>query len=204
MMSSDGIQCNNILPCGTEQFCRFKSASYDGDNSNSFGLSLGLGYCIPCPRDANGNIELLSCHIEDIDQHNPDTVQTAQSCLSACSAEATSKFREFEFSAVNEEEKCFLCPQDNVQYPDRVVTLLDGNITCSKLDDFFKRLPVSKDSSNFELLQSMNYICGCEGVGYAGASTRAKQNALVWMPRVSTILSILVRRCTFPPCAMCR
>jgi hypothetical protein len=202
-MSSDGIQCNNILPCGTEQFCRFKSALYDGDNSNSFGLSLGLGYCIPCPQDANGNIELLSCHIEDIDQHNPDTVQTAQSCLSACSAEATSKFREFEFSAVNEDEKCFLCPQDDVQYPDRVVTLLDGNVTCSKLDSFFKRLPVSKDSSNCKLLQSMNYICGCEGVGYAGASTRAKQNALVWMPRVSAILSILVRGCTFHPRVMC-
>ena len=41
-----------------------------------------------------------------------------------------------------------------------------------------------------QLALGFNYICGCEGPGYVGANTQAKRLALVWMPRVSAILSI--------------
>lgn len=190
--------CNNEMPCNDGNFCI--SAGYDRDEEQ-FGSD---GNCSPCPRDASGAIHPMSCYFENFYGDDSDTVANVEICVSSCSEEAqlnsenckfcTSQLTEFKFGIENEEEKCFLCPQDEVQYPDRVVQLLDENVTCAKLDSFFRRLPVSKDSSNCELIQSMNYICGCEGIGYAGANTIAKQNALVWMPRVSEILSILVRR----------
>eukprot|EP00956_Cyclotella_meneghiniana_P046042 scaffold396303_cov63-Cyclotella_meneghiniana.AAC.1 len=52
-------------------------------------------------------------------------------------------------------------------------------------------MEVDKNSQNCRLAQSVNYICGCEGTGYAGANTETKQKMLVWMPRVSAILSIM-------------
>jgi hypothetical protein len=44
------------------------------------------------------------------------------------------------------------------------------------------------ESSNTHIL----FITRCQGVGYAGANTQTKLNALVWMPRVSAILSMMV------------
>jgi hypothetical protein len=41
-------------------------------------------------------------------------------------------------------------------------------------------------------VQSMNYICGCDGTGYAGADTHTKQVVLVWLPRVAAVLSLAV------------
>lgn len=37
----------------------------------------------------------------------------------------------------------------------------------------------------------MNYVCGCSGEGYLGADSLAKQKTLVWLPRVSAMLSML-------------
>ncbi|KAL7475038.1 hypothetical protein ACHAW6_000974, partial [Cyclotella cf. meneghiniana] len=36
----------------------------------------------------------------------------------------------------------------------------------------------------------MNYLCGCNGTGYAGANTHRKQVVLVLLPRSAAILSI--------------
>ena len=60
------------------------------------------------------------------------------------------------------------------------------------MQSFFERLEVHQDSQNCQFAQSFNYICGCEGTGYAGASTKAKQAALVWLPRVMALLSLMV------------
>ena len=57
---------------------------------------------------------------------------------------------------------------------------------------FFNKLEVHKNSQNCRLAQSVNYICGCEGIGYAGANTSTKQVVLAWLPRVSGILSAMV------------
>jgi hypothetical protein len=57
---------------------------------------------------------------------------------------------------------------------------------------FFKRMEIHKDSPNCRLVQSENYMCGCQGTGYAGANTHKKQVALVWLPRISAVLSIAV------------
>ena len=57
---------------------------------------------------------------------------------------------------------------------------------------FFTKLEVHKDSQNCRLAQSVNFICGCTGTGYAGANTTTKQVVLAWLPRVSGILSMMV------------
>lgn len=68
-----------------------------------------------------------------------------------------------------------------------------GQVTCWQMQSFFERNKVHKDSKNCRIFQSLNHICGCQGTGYAGASTTAKQKALVWVPRLVAIMSLLVR-----------
>jgi hypothetical protein len=78
-------------------------------------------------------------------------------------------------------------------YPDRLVPLLGENVTCSMMRAFFERLEVHKDSLNCMLSLKSNHICGnCGGPGYAGANTSTKEKLLVWLPRVSAILSMMV------------
>jgi hypothetical protein len=93
-----------------------------------------------------------------------------------------SDLTKFEFGIKKEEERCIFCPENNLQFPDRTISLFGKT-----------PMPVPNDSTNCQLAQSMNYICGCDGIGYAGANTQTKRNALVWMPRVAAVLSILVR-----------
>ena len=45
--------------------------------------------------------------------------------------------------------------------------------------------------SNCQLALNFNYICDCEGPGYAGADSGAKKNVLIWLPRISGIISFL-------------
>ena len=89
-------------------------------------------------------------------------------------------------------DQCYFCPNKDMQFPDRDVTLFGENITCEMVQGFFNKMEVHKDSQNCRLAQSVNYICGCEGTGYAGANTKTKRVVLVWLPRVSGILSIMV------------
>ena len=186
------LVCSDRMPCDIDTFCEYKTDPLSEDRYSS-------GFCTSCPRDANGEIDPISCYFN---VHDADTVQNTESCVDACKAEeefngeckfCTSQLTEFKFGVENEADRCVFCQQDDVQFPDRIVSLIGESVTCSKLDSFFKRLPVSTDTSNCELIRSVNYICGCEGVGYAGANTQAKKNALVWVPRVTAILSMMVR-----------
>ena len=79
-----------------------------------------------------------------------------------------------------------------MHYGERNLPLFGETVTCTMVRQFFDVMEVDKNSRNCRLAQSVNYICGCEGTGYAGANTEAKQKALVWMPRVSAVLSIMV------------
>ena len=79
-----------------------------------------------------------------------------------------------------------------MHFPDRDVSLFGENVTCEMVQGFFNEIDIHKNSQNCRLAQSVNYICGCEGIGYGGANTASKQVVLVWLPRVSGILSMLV------------
>ena len=192
--TEESFLCSTRLPCDTGDFCEYNAVPFSEDQ-------YGEGYCEPCPKDAHGEIHPLSCYF---DVHDADTVQNVKSCISSCSKEAevesneenciycASQLTEFEFGVENESDRCVFCPQDDVQYPDRTVSLFDEHVTCSMLDSFLKRLPVPKGTSNCELIQSVNFMCGCGGTGYAGANSHAKKVALVWVPRVGAILSLMV------------
>lgn len=81
---------------------------------------------------------------------------------------------------------------DDVLYPHREFYMFGAELECWQMQSFFERIKYSENSLNCRLAQSFNYICGCNGSGYAGASTDAKKAALVWMPRIMAILSIMV------------
>jgi hypothetical protein len=51
-----------------------------------------------------------------------------------------------------------------------------------------EQLAIPPDSQTCELVQLMNYICGCSGAGYGGADTERKGALLAWLPRVMAIL----------------
>jgi hypothetical protein len=177
--------CKQNLPCDENKFCMFNSKLIAPDLYES-------GNCLPCPDDPT------SCYFDD----RFSGVQTVESCAKYCDAASALARKEckfcaadltgFSFGVDNEENRCQFCPKNDVQFPERKVQLFGDNITCSQMQSFFERLPVPKDSSNCQLAQSVNYICGCEGQGYAGANTNTKKVVLVWLPRTAAILSMLV------------
>jgi hypothetical protein len=185
--------CRENWPCGNGDFCSYFSQSIGEDIYSD-------GMCGPCPMDANGDPNPLACYFDEDVSY--DSVQNVQSCASSCGAEValTSKsckfcpsdLTKFQFGIESEEERCIFCPQNDMQFPDRTIALFGDNITCYQMERFFQRLPVPNDSTNCQLAQSMNYICGCGGIGYAGAKTHTKQVVLAWLPRVAAILSLMV------------
>jgi len=122
-----------------------------------------------------------------------------QSCAATCAGSLTfgdCKFcptdvTGFDFGVQNESDRCHFCPEQDVKYPDREVPLFGDGTKCWQMQKFFEAVEVHKDSQNCRLAQMMNYVCGCAGPGYGGASTEAKKNVLVWLPRTMAVLSFL-------------
>ena len=119
------------------------------------------------------------------------------------------------FSSTKEEieNPCSFCAEKNeteitscsgvdrwdMEYPKRTLRLYDsggsGGIECWAVANFYRSLNIKADSPYCESARRFNYVCGCsDSVGYAGADSKTKQSALVWMPRIGAILSILVRK----------
>lgn len=104
--------------------------------------------------------------LHDVATITTKTVQKVQTCAATCGAElssegckfCTSQVTGFEFGVESEEDKCILCPEYDVQFPDRIVPLFGPNVKCWQLESFFQKLPVPKDSRNCQLAQSMNYV----------------------------------------------
>jgi hypothetical protein len=189
--------CRENLPCENGDFCYYESQLVGQDIYSK-------EHCFPCPTEADGDPDLLACYFDDnlFWGEDNNTVQNVNSCASSCGAEEALESRsckfcpsdltKFQFGIESEEERCIFCPQNDLQFPNRTISLFGDNITCDQMESFFQRLPVPQNSSNCKLAQSMNYICGCGGIGYAGAKTHTKQSVLVWLPRVAAILSLMV------------
>ena len=126
--------------------------------------------------------------------------ETVESCAKACKATIVSdgcKFCPLEVSALdfgvnNKADQFYFCPNNDAQYPEKIVPVFGKNITCLMIQTFFNRIEVHKDSPNCRLVQSMNYMCGCHGTGYAGANTHTKQVVLVWFSHVSVIVLMAI------------
>ena len=86
-------------------------------------------------------------------------------------------------SAQEGEPVCDFCP-DGLKKAnfDRIIPFLGEATTCFKMNQFFLSYKIAKGDSNCRLARNFNYICGCEGSGYAGTNSQAKRTALVWIP----------------------
>jgi len=93
-------------------------------------------------------------------------------------------------SAQEGEPVCNFCP-DGLKRSnnDVVIPFLGESTTCKKMNQFFLSYNIANDNPNCQLALNFNYICDCEGPGYAGADSPAKKKALVWVPRLAAILS---------------
>lgn len=103
-----------------------------------------------------------------------DSLQTARTASEGGDAAAT----------------CNFCPDGlKRSHWEREIPFIGSNATCFKLNQFFLNYPIAESDQNCQLALGFNYICECDGPGYAGANTDAKRTALVWVPRASAILS---------------
>ncbi|KAL7533763.1 hypothetical protein ACHAWF_004612, partial [Thalassiosira exigua] len=183
-----GEYCSKTVPCLEEgEHCLF-----------SEGMDEGM-WCVSCPEDP------LECFFS-----GKIGEARAQNEVEACVAGCASDLEfggscktcgriiasELEFGIDDAADACRFCPMEDVKHPDRALPLFssgDKQVKCWQVQSFFNIVDLHKDTKNCKLAQMQNYVCGCEGTGYAGANTEAKQNALVWVPRTTAILSGLVR-----------
>jgi len=188
--SPRGITCSDALPCpSSSTFCPYDKTIAKLENVN--------GWCQSCPVDSQGNPTPLSCYFE-LTKGVPRDAKYIEDCVKSCDAQITYKNCKFcpnnlnalNFGIDDPADKCIFCPNYDLKYPDRLVPLFGDDVKCWQMQTFFDFTDVHKNTQNCALAQQMNYICGCEGVGYAGANSHAKQEVLVWMPRVMAILSI--------------
>mmetsp|Transcript_148 Transcript_148/g.181 ORF Transcript_148/g.181 Transcript_148/m.181 type:complete len:948 (-) Transcript_148:263-3106(-) len=203
----DGQTCNKEWRCLGGDFCEYQS---DPVFNEEWGFRYSSGTCRPCPVDVDtGDSDPWSCYFDTqydnrtkaVETVSRKTVQKATECAQSCGLAGTtftsckfctSEVAAFEFSVVNEEDRCIFCPANDMIHHERIVPLFRPNgVTCWQLESFFNKLPIQKSNPNCKIAQSMNYICGCVGTGYAGADMEAEQKTLVWLPRVAAILSIL-------------
>ena len=88
---------------------------------------------------------------------------------------------------------CKLCPNDDMNYSDRVnaMRMFGPDADCATMSHYLGNY-VNENDQRCELAHMFNYICGCKGSGYLGANTHGKRTALEWLPRVMALLSFLV------------
>eukprot|EP00804_Cyclotella_cryptica_P009017 CCRYP_003126-RD/>CCRYP_003126-RD protein AED:0.03 eAED:0.03 QI:237/1/1/1/1/0.75/4/1482/616 len=187
-------KCNVKLPCGESEYCYFHDVVVDGVYTE--------GVCYICPKFENGEPDPAGCFFDRAkfadSTFSLSAPESVKSCANACNATLVSDDCKFcpsevtalDFGVEDKADQCYFCPNNDVQYPDKVIPLFGENITCWMVQTFFNRMEVHKDSPNCRLVQSENYMCGCHGTGYAGANTHTKEVLLVWLPRVAAILSI--------------
>ncbi len=190
--SPRGSICSENIPCsGENEFCPFDKTVVDGKYIE--------GWCKSCPNGGYGNPSQLSCYFDFYEGYARDSNYVVD-CVKSCDAQiqfGSCKFcpdglNALDFGVDNEADKCHFCPKHDIKYPDRLVPVFGDNITCWQMQEFYDSVDIDINSQNCALAQKMNFICGCEGTGYAGANTEAKQAALAWLPRMMAVLSIFV------------
>jgi len=199
--------CNNqakglaeILPCDDNEYCD---------------VSLGsTGYCNPCPNvpeqcfyEGLNGLGAKDCAARCYDDKT-DTKVEKSNCkvcprlnftLDDITDDFSSTKKEIEnpcsFCALKNSSLSSTCTSVNqwdMEFPDRTINMFGSGIECWAIAEFYKSLNIEADSSQCRSGRQFNYVCGCsDSVGYAGADSTAKKIALVWMPRIGSLLSIL-------------
>jgi len=173
--------CSDLLPCpGERAFCNFDFETH--------------GTCEECID--YGSEAANDCFFQGI------PLRGAQECASICGSRLT--FPECKFcptdlsnaqlgSGLQEgEDVCEFCPGGlQKEYENQEVSMFGEGVDCFLVDEFYHNYQISKSEPNCKLAQTVNYLCGCEGIGYGGANTKSKQAALAWLPRATAILSFV-------------
>ena len=74
------------------------------------------------------------------------------------------------------------------------IHMFGNDVECWAVAEFYRSMNIDANSAVCSSARFFNYRCGCsDTIGYMGANSDAKMIALVWVPRVGAILSILVR-----------
>ena len=181
--------CSTTIPCIGRyegQYCAFVENSEEG---------IWCDYCPDDPVDCFFPAEAkprVQNDVESCAQSCAATIEFGQNCK-LCGESLTG----FEFGVEDPADRCNFCQNEaDLVHRDRHVPLFNlasnETIPCWRVQSFFDRVDVRKDSQNCELAQLQSYICGCEGKGYAGAKTRKMQRVLAWLPRVMATLSFIV------------
>ncbi len=178
------IDGNINLLCGDSEYCYYYYVVVGGEFTE--------GYCNTCLIFENEEPDPPGCFFERGNNNTVSWITPAavESCAKACDATIVSdtlnfrpsKVSALDFGVKDKADQCYCCPNNDFKYPDKFVPLFGKNITCWMIQTFFKHMEVYKDSPNCHLIQSMNYLCGCSGTGYAGANTCRKKVMLVWLP----------------------
>ena len=201
--SQTNVSVDNIGDyCWKDQSCSVDIpciGQYEGDYCGYDWGDEG-GWCWPCPTDDNGDPDPYSCFFDRTGWGKGMRQVEVESCAAKCAASlefGTCKFcpqdvNAFDFGVEDDADRCYFCPENDVKYPNREVPFFGGGIMCWQMQSFFNRIEIHVDSQNCQLAQMMNYICGCEGPGYGGASNSTRKKVLVWLPRVMAFLSLLV------------
>jgi len=153
-----------------------------------------------CDYDYNGNFG--SCH--SCDEHAEDcyfsdwNLKGAESCANTCGSklefpECKLCGRDVSIENLQNDadgDVCQFCPGGIArEYQNTPFPLFGDETRCIDLERYFTRYYIPQDARNCELAIMYNFICGCEGPGYMKANNEAKRNSLVWLPRVTSIIS---------------
>lgn len=144
-------------------------------NGKSDEVELESSNCKVCP--------VLNFTLDDVNEGFTSTLEEVENPCNFCAEK-------------NATEQTTCSPRNrwDMEYPDRTIRLFGSGVECWAVAEFYRSLNLDADSAYCESARTFNYVCGCsDSVGYAGANTTSKQIALVWLPRIGAILSILVR-----------
>lgn len=179
--------CSDRLPCpGENSYCQYQFGNLTEGGTH--------GYCKECLEDEDEDEQRVQCFLSGL------PIKGAMDCAATCDSTFVSRDCKICGEAVTgdlllakpDEPVCNFCPgRLDKAYNDRVIPFMGEDATCFNVDRFFQNAYVAETNPNCKLALGFNYICGCEGPGYAGADTQAKRRALVWVPRTSAILSLL-------------
>lgn len=97
-----------------------------------------------------------------------------------------------QFCAMSATPTCSKADRWDMKYPHRTMRMFGSGAKCWVVAEFYRDLNIAATDPTCETARLFNHICGCsDSAGYAGAHTKNKQLALVWLPRVSAMLSLL-------------
>jgi len=194
--------CSQTQPCvGEGLFCnydKFDKSTILADEEHEKN-----GICKQCPPEKEGNCLYLGL-----------TDLGVEECTKACGGSSSLTFSDCKFCPVDvtvaevnklgdsKNNVCQFCDMKSscsenkrdrwdMTFPDREMSMF-GGMKCWAVADMFNTLTnFDSNSGTCQLGRMYNYICGCEGDGYAGANTDRRRAVLAWLPRISGILSFL-------------